>query len=63
MLSVSPSRYNATSDDRIDSGMEMATINVLRQLPRNSKIMAAVNNPAIKPSIRTPLIDARTKTD
>ena len=33
------------SEVRIDSGMETVTISVLRQLPRNSRIMAAGEQP------------------
>ena len=42
----------AQHDDgqRIDSGMEIAMINVLRQLPRNSRIMRPVRQAAITPS-------------
>ena len=50
-------------ETRIESGMEMAMISVLRQLPRNSRIISAVRQAAIKPSRITPWIAARTKID
>ena len=40
-LIVWPSRLRIESDVRIDSGIEMQTISVLRQLPRNSRIISA----------------------
>ncbi len=43
--------------------MEIQTINVLRQLPRNSRIMRPVSVAAIAPSRSTPLIAARTNRD
>ena len=46
-LSEWPSANSSTIDDRIDSGIETATISVLRQLPRNSRIIAAVSRPAM----------------
>ena len=39
MLMVSPSALRTMIDVRIESGMETAMISVLRQLPRNSRIM------------------------
>ncbi len=63
MLSVSPSAYRTKIDDRIDSGIETAMMQVLRQLPRNSRISAAVRPAAISASRTTPLMAARTKTD
>ena len=47
----------------MESGMEMQTISVLRQLPRNSRIIKPVRPAAIKASRTTPLMEARTKTD
>ena len=38
MLMVSPSAARQATEARIDSGMEMVMISVLRQLPRNSRI-------------------------
>ena len=48
---------------RIESGMEMAMISVLRQLPRNSRIMTAVRHAAIIASRITPFTASRTNTD
>ena len=42
MLIVSPRKLRMITDVRIDSGMETAIIRVLRQLPKNSKIINAV---------------------
>ena len=63
MLSVSPVKYMTHSDERIDSGIETATMMVLRQLPRNSKIINAVKHAAIKPSTNTLSMAAFTNTD
>ena len=41
----------STIDDRIASGIDTATISVLRQLPRNSRIIAAVSRPAMMLSV------------
>ena len=48
---------------RIESGIEMQTINVLRQLPRNSRITMPVRNAAISVSRTTPAIADRTNSD
>ncbi len=50
-------------EERIDSGMEMAMMRVLRQLPRNSSTIRAVRAAAIKASVTTPRMAARTNTD
>ena len=50
MLMVSPSSDSAISDVKIDSGIEIAMISVLRQLPRNSRIIIAVSTAAISAS-------------
>ena len=47
----------------MDSGIEMAMIRVLRQLPRNSSTMSAVRQAAITASMTTPFTAARTNTD
>ena len=47
---------------RIDSGIDVMTIEVLRQDPRNSRIISAVRQPAVTASWTTPVIAARTKT-
>ncbi len=44
-----------------DSGIDVATIRVLRQDRKNSRIISAVRQPAIAPSRTTPLMAARTK--
>ena len=51
---VSPSALRQHTETRMDSGMEMAMIRVLRQLPRNSRIMAAVRQAAVSASRSTP---------
>ena len=63
MLMVSPSADRQMIEARMDSGMEMAMISVLRQLPRNSRIMSAVRAAAMTASRTTPPIAARTKID
>ena len=50
MLMVSPSTLSSRSEVRIDSGMEMQMISVLRQLPRNTRIMIDVSAAAMRPS-------------
>ena len=49
-------------ETRIDSGIEVATISVLRQDRRNSRIISPVRQAAITPSRTTPVIEERTKT-
>jgi hypothetical protein len=51
------------SDVRIESGIEVMTARVLRQLPRKRRIMTAVRKAAIAPSTSTPAIAARTNSD
>ena len=63
MLIVSPNALNKSKEVMMDKGMEMQIINVLRQLPRNSRIMIEVSDAAMIPSRTTPLSEARTKTD
>ena len=63
MLIVSPSMLSAITEERIESGIDTAMMTVLRQLPRKSRIMAAVRQAAITASRITPLTAARTKTD
>ena len=62
-LIVSPSKYNIISEHIIDKGIDTAIIQVLRQLPRNSKIIAAVKPAAINASCKTLPIAARTNKD
>ena len=63
MLMVSPSAERQATDVRMESGMEMVMISVLRQLPRKSKIIRPVRPAAMMPSRMTPEIAARTKMD
>ena len=63
MLIVSPSAFSRMIEDRIDSGIEMVMISVLRQLPRNSRIISAVRAAAMSPSAATPCTAALTNTD
>ena len=63
MLMVSPSADRQAMEARIDSGIEMAMISVLRQLPRNNRIIAPVSAAAITPSRTTPSMAARTNID
>ena len=63
MLMVSPSAERQATEARIDSGMEIVMIRVLRQLPRNSRISSPVRPAAMMPSRMTPPIAARTNTD
>ena len=62
-FSVSPRKPRTMIETRIDSGIEIMTISVLRQLPRNSRIIRAVRPAAIAASFTTPWTLARTKTD
>ena len=48
---------------RIDNGIDMAMMIVLRQLPRNRRIIRPVNTAAITASRITPVTDPRTKID
>ena len=63
MLMVSPSADRQAIEARIDSGIEIVMISVLRQLPRNSRINSPVSAPAITASRITPEMAARTNTD
>ncbi len=62
-LMVCPKRLSTHSEARMESGIEIHTINVLRQLPRNSRIIMPVRAAAINASRTTPVTDARTKID
>src|SRR5258708_30841000 len=55
-FTVSFSMCRIASEVRIESGIEMQTINVLRQLPRKSRIMSAVSSAAMTASLSTPWI-------
>ena len=62
-LIVSPKALSTASEARTERGIEIATTMVLLHEPRKRRIIRAVNAPAITPSLTTPLIAARTKTD
>jgi hypothetical protein len=62
-LSVMPSACSTVIENRIDSGIEITTITVERQLPRNIRIIRPVSTAAMIPSWITPVIEARTNTD
>ena len=62
-LIVWPSRLRMQIEVRIESGIEIQTIRVLRQLPRNRRMTVPVRNAAIKVSRTTPAIAARTNSD
>ena len=47
----------------MQTGIEITTTMVLRQLPRNSRISRAVRAAAVSPSITTPWMAPITKTD
>ena len=47
---------------RMESGIDRQTMSVLRQLPRNSRIIIAVRKAAISASRTTPDTDARTNS-
>ena len=55
-------RVQHADGDRIESGIEVATISVLRQHRRNSRIINPVRQAAITPSRTTPEIEERTNT-
>ena len=63
MLIVCPIALSTMIEVRIARGIEVAMITVLRQLPRNVRIMKAVRHAAISVSRTTPLIAPRTKID
>ena len=63
ILIVSPIALSAMMEVKIASGIEVAMITVLRQLPRKVRIMKAVRHAAISVSLTTPLIAPRTKID
>ena len=63
MLIVSPRALSRRTLTRIDNGIEIAIISVLFQFPRNSKIITAVRQAAIRASRKTPCTEARTNSD
>jgi len=62
-FTVCPSRLRMQSEVKIESGIEIQTIIVLRQLPRKSRITEPVRNAAISVSRKTPPIAERTNKD
>ena len=62
-LMVSPSALRMAIEVSTESGMESAMMSVLRQEPRNSRIISAVSAAAMTPSRTTPVMAARTKID
>ena len=60
---VSPRALKTQMEVRMESGIETAMISVLRQLPRNSRIMIAVRQAAMIASRTTPFTAARTNSD
>ncbi len=63
MLSVSPIAQSVPIAPKTDKGIDVATIRVERQLPRNNRIMRLVSAAAITPSRITPWMEARTNRD
>ena len=63
MFKVSPMRPSTQIEVRIASGIEIATVSVLRHDPRNTRIMSAVRVAEITASRTTPLTEAFTNTD
>ena len=62
-FSVCPSAARQMIEQRIESGIEVAMMSVLLQLPRKRRIINAVRHAAISASRITPEIEARTKSD
>ncbi len=63
MLMVSPSADRQAIEARIDKGIEIVMMRVLRQLPRNSRISRPVSAPAMQASRITPEMAECTKID
>ena len=63
VLRVWPQMPRQMIEQKIDSGIERATTSVVRQVPRKSRIIAAVRRAAMTPSRTTPSSAARTKID
>jgi len=61
MMLISPSADRQQIDVKIDKGIEIVMIRVLRQLPKNNRINKPVSAPAITASRTTPAI-ARART-
>src|SRR3984885_12398126 len=58
-----PAAPRAMTEERIDIGIEIAMMSVLRQLPRKSSIIAAVSTVATTTSRMTPFTAPFTKMD
>ena len=63
MLMVSPRKLRIRMEVRMERGMEMAMMSVLRQLPRKSRIIRPVSTAAMIASRMTPLTAFSTKSD
>ncbi len=63
MLKVCPKELMTMIETKIERGIETATIAVLRQLPKKTRIINAVRHAAISPSLITPSIEALTNRD
>jgi hypothetical protein len=63
MLMVWPSALRMAMEVKMDNGIEIAMITVLRQSPKKIRIMSAVSKAAITASRTTPTMESVTKTD
>src|SRR3984893_3653071 len=63
MLMVWPVRLRLAREGKMDNGIEIAIITVLRQSPKKIRIMSAVSRAAIAASRTTPIMESVTKTD
>ncbi len=63
MLMVSPRKLSVMTEVKMERGMEMAMIRVLRQLPKNNRIIKPVRHAAMMASRMTPFTEPRTKMD
>ena len=62
-MMVSPNADRIAIEVRMDNGIDTAMISVLRQLPRNNRIIKAVRQAARIASKTTPSTAARTNRD
>src|SRR5580704_9948539 len=63
MLMVWPRALRTAMEAKMDNGIEIAMITVLRQSPKKTRIISAVSRAAIAASRTTPLMESETKTD
>ncbi len=63
MLTVLPVSFRPTMAEKIASGIDVQTITMLRQLPRNSPTISDTRIDEMTASRTTPPIAPRTKTD